>query len=121
MTSPTLLRDLADQVERLSAKDDADKALGLRRAISNAVLGLPRMYTPPWHRSFDAARSISTWIITHASDIAADGMAMVELSDTGGPCRPVNIVRGIASTLPAALCAASLRARAVEMEEDNGP
>lgn len=117
MTSPAVLRELADRVERLGAKDDADDAMGLRRDISAAVLDLPAEYAPPWHRSLDTARSISTWIIVHASEIGADGMALVELSDTGGPCRPVNVVRGVGSTLAIALCAASLRARAMEMEE----
>ena len=59
--------------------------------------------------SLDASRSLSNWVLVFASDIGADGLAMVELGDPSHS--PSVEVCGIHSILEIAWCIAGLRAR----------
>lgn len=74
-------------------------------------------HVPRFTASLDAARTISEWVLLHASDIGADGLALVEL---GNPTTtPTGLVRGVGygggqHALVLALCAAALRALAAE-------
>lgn len=59
--------------------------------------------------SLDAVRSLSNWVLIRASDIAADGLALVELGD---PSRSPSVeVTGIHADLILAWCIAALKAR----------
>jgi len=77
---------------------------------------------PTYLHSLDAARTISTWVLIHASDIGADGLPLVVL---GNPATtPAGEVRAIAycggeHALVAAFAAAALLARAAEMEDQD--
>lgn len=63
---------------------------------------------PPYTTDLNAARSLSNLVLLHAGEITADGMALVELGDTGSP---VKTYKGIASRLEMAWCVAALKAR----------
>ncbi len=63
---------------------------------------------PHYTTSLDAARSLSNWVLVYASDVGADGLALVRLADTGSP---VKEVEGIHNRLEMAWCIAALKAR----------
>ena len=65
-------------------------------------------HPPPFTTSLDAARSLSDWVLIYASDIGADGLAMVKLGDPGRSPSPE--VVGIHASLEIAWCIAALRA-----------
>lgn len=77
--------------------------------LSREVDGAPRSW-PHYTTSIDAARSLSNWMLIYASDIGADGLAMVKL---GNPSlsSPSLEVYGIHSDLIIAWCIAALKAR----------
>lgn len=67
--------------------------------------------SPLYTRSVDLCRKECDWILIHASDISADGMAMVQLGDPGTNQDSI----GIGSDLPTAYAAAVCRALAIEL------
>lgn len=70
---------------------------------------------PRFTESLDAARGMSNWVVLYASDIGADGLALVQLGD---PSRsPTVEVSGIHPSLVVAWCIAALKARQSEKKE----
>ena len=87
------------------------------KRFSQAIQQCPEMpynaidswHVPNYTTSLDAARSLSNWVLIQASDIAADGLAFVELGD---PSRSPSVeVHGIHANLVLAWCVAALKAR----------
>lgn len=85
---------------------DLLSALAAEKFITRATYVAPR-YTA----SIDAAMTLADgFVLLHLSDIGADGLPLCRL---GNPSTtPARQYVGIAHTLPRALCAAALRARA---------
>lgn len=71
---------------------------------------------PSYSTSFDAARSITNWILVLCSDIHADGLSLVDLADTSALL--VKSAIGIGGrNLALTLSAAGLRALAQELPD----
>ncbi|MDX5370359.1 MAG: hypothetical protein LPL29_13385 [Alphaproteobacteria bacterium] len=84
-----------------------DGSLTLRR-WSDKCAEWHYKYPPKFTNNIQLARDLSSWILLQASDIGADGLAVVVL---GNPdTSPAGEVRGIHACLEIAWCIASLKA-----------
>lgn len=119
---------LTDLIAALEAADGPSRELDAE--IAN-LLGLTTSYwpgkeweyrdggewrpLPAYTTSLDAARSLSDWVLIHAGDISADGLAQVIL---GNPATtPVGEVEGIHQRLEIAWCIAALKTREFDKGE----
>lgn len=118
----------ADLIARLEAATGPDRELDWRIAdaighpsFAMKIVMWPPLsigsradrYVPRYTSSIDAARTLSNWLLVHASDIGADGLPLVRIANPGAT--PVGEVDGIAfgggkNALARAYCAAALRA-----------
>ena len=65
----------------------------------------PSWKIPYYTTSFDAARTISNWVLLHLSDIGADGLPYAKLGNPGESTE----VTGIGATIELALCIAGVK------------
>lgn len=85
---------------------DAEKII---ESVKNADCYIDVDSPPSYTVSLDAARGLSNWVLIYASDIGADGLALVRL---GNPAvSPSPEVSGIHSSLEIAWCIAGLKAQ----------
>ena len=124
MTRRETLLALADRVEQGQGGDrhlNAEVMTVLGYVVRDTRVMDPRGATcfsiPDFLTSWDAARTVSNWVLLGASDIGADGLPLVEL---GNPATvPTGLVHGIAygggpNPIVRAYLAAALRAQAME-------
>lgn len=106
MADPAVLLALAVRCETEEASIALEMAIEIATGKHNGAMW--------WTRKWEAARSLSDWILVHASDIGADGLPLVHLADpeTGREAK------GVAGrTLTLTYCAAACRALAIEAEQ----
>lgn len=100
-----LLVRLANECEECDSEGDG--ILDLR------IAGILKLEGSGFTQVFERARSLSNWLLLGLSDIAADGMPSCNLGYVGdsGTCE----VRGCGRDIITSLCAAGLRAAAVDL------